>query len=165
MACSHRVLPLCPCVCFVFWIVCVFCFFLCIGIRPGDVLFAPSWWWHRVENLAPVNVGSSSRWRVRRAAGKAAEFFNAPALALLWPRAAAALFARMLWDDGGGGAPDGGASSFTPLGASLWRDWILQGSRLEHPEWGAEEALERWVSDSTTLASMEEEEKGVGDDG
>ena len=35
-----------------------------ITLEPGDVLFSPPWWWHRVENLDPDTVGAASRWAV-----------------------------------------------------------------------------------------------------
>jgi len=119
----------------------------CVVLEPGDVVFAPSWWWHQVENLdgandSNVNVGSSSRWLVHRAAGKWAELANNPALSVLWPGDALRTFARLVWAD----HPELPDDVFFPLGFPLWEDWVTQSTRLEHPEWSRKEVLERWVT-------------------
>ena len=101
----------------------------CTVLERGDVLLAPSWWWHRVENLDAVNAGSSSRWIVSRSTGKWAEFGNHPTFSMLYPFDAMMLLSRLFWDPK---VPDG---AFFPVGESLWTDWIIQGSRLENPEW------------------------------
>ena len=105
-------------------------------MRHPRVLLAPSWWWHRVQNLDHANVGSSSRWIVNRFAGKWAEFFNHAAFSLLYPTDSMLLLARMFWD------PTVAEGAFFPIGESLWTDWIIQGSKLQNPEWKIEDVVD-----------------------
>ena len=107
----------------------------CTVLERGDVLLAPSWWWHRVENLDAVNAGSSSRWIVSRSTGKWAEFGNYPAFSLMYPTDSMLLLYRLFWNPT---VPDG---SFFPIGESLFTDWIIQGSKIKNPNWKIEDAL------------------------
>jgi ribosomal protein L16 Arg81 hydroxylase len=31
-------------------------------LEPGDVLFNPSWWWHRIMNESSPTIGCATRW-------------------------------------------------------------------------------------------------------
>ena len=108
----------------------------CTVLERGDVLLAPSWHWHRVENLAPVNMGSSSRWVVNRIGGIVADFANHPAMSILFPFDVMLFVSRLFGYD-----PKVGPNSFFPIGESLWTDWIIEGSRLQNPEWKVEDAV------------------------
>jgi hypothetical protein len=44
-------------------------------LEEGDMLYNPSWWWHRVRNLSPLNIGCATRFVEDRIA-----FVNSPTL-------------------------------------------------------------------------------------
>ncbi|MFY0654769.1 MAG: cupin-like domain-containing protein [Cyclobacteriaceae bacterium] len=63
-----------------------------IVLEPGDMLYNPAWWWHRVSNLSPLNIGCATRYKdidilVRNSptlwAGLMIEIFKHPRKSLL----------------------------------------------------------------------------------
>ena len=89
---------------------------VCTTLEPGDALLSPSWWWHRVENLAPVNVGVSSRWITTRWRSVWPELANHAALGALFPEHALLWGMRMF-------GYDPGAPEFL-VGDQLQTDWL-----------------------------------------
>ncbi|NET36796.1 MAG: hypothetical protein F6K19_33010 [Cyanothece sp. SIO1E1] len=33
-----------------------------VVLEEGDILYTPSWWWHRVKNLSPLTIGCATRY-------------------------------------------------------------------------------------------------------